>query len=81
MTLTPLYAADKYTYRVLWSEEHQRYVGVCTEFPGLSCQAETPSAALAGISARVADELEGKWKAGEDPPVQIAIRRFKGQVR
>ena len=27
---------DRYTYRVTCSEDDQEYVGLCTEFPGLS---------------------------------------------
>ena len=49
MRTTPLYPAEKYTYRVLWSAEDQQYVGRCTEFPDLCDWATTHDAALAGI--------------------------------
>lgn len=75
--MTPLYAAEKYTYRVLWSEDHQRYVGVCTELPALSYQSTTHAEALAGIIARVAGELEDRRRTGEDLPVPTAIQRFR----
>ncbi len=37
---------DKYTYRVMWSEEDQEYIGLCAEFPSLSWLEEDPIAAL-----------------------------------
>ena len=40
---------DKYTYRVMWSEEDGEYVGLCAEFPSLSWLAKTQKEALAGI--------------------------------
>ena len=27
---------DKFTYRIMWSEEDQEFVGLCAEFPSLS---------------------------------------------
>jgi hypothetical protein len=78
---TPLYPAEKYTYRVLWSEERQRYVGVCSEFPALSYEATTHAGALGGIIARVREELESKTLSKETPPVPTAIRQLKGSAR
>jgi hypothetical protein len=74
MTVTPLYPAEKYTYRVLWSEECQRYIGVCTEFPDLNYEAKTHALALNGVIARVRDELEILRKAGSPIPDPIALR-------
>jgi hypothetical protein len=81
MTLTPIYSTDKYTYRVLWSEDHQRYVGVCSEFSGLSYEAKTHDDALTGIIARVTSEVANKRKAGEEVPVPISIQQLKGAAR
>lgn len=74
MTGTPLYPAVQYTYRVLWSEDDQQYVGVCSEFPAVSYLAKTHAAALEGVIGRVRDVLEDKRKVGEDPPPPKAIR-------
>jgi hypothetical protein len=38
-----------YTYRVIWSEEDQEYVGLCAEFPSLSYLDRNREAALNGI--------------------------------
>lgn len=40
---------NRYTYRVIWSEDDQEYVGLCTGFPSLSWLDESPEAALRGI--------------------------------
>ena len=57
MTVSPLFAADKYTYRLLWSEDQARYVGVCSEFPNLRYEATGKNDALFGIQNRVAEEI------------------------
>jgi hypothetical protein len=41
--------ADKYTYRVIWSEEDREYVGLCAEMPSLSWLDKSQTSALAGI--------------------------------
>ena len=57
--------AEKHTYRVLWSEEDQEFVGLCAEFPSLSWLAPTKAEALRGIAALVGDVLEDKQKIRE----------------
>jgi len=44
---------DKYTYRILWSEEDGEFVGLCAEFPSLSWLAATSEKALKGILTAV----------------------------
>jgi predicted RNase H-like HicB family nuclease len=44
---------DKYTYRVMWSEEDGEYIGLCAEFPSLSWLAKTQEKALSGIRETV----------------------------
>ena len=46
---------DRYTYRVMWSEADEEYVGLCAEFPSLSWLAESPAESLQGIRQVVAD--------------------------
>lgn len=69
---------EHYTYRVTWSADEQEYVGLCTEFPGLSHGDESPEAALTGIrhlvSGVVADMIEKK----ETPPEALADRAYSG---
>jgi hypothetical protein len=40
---------DNYSYRIVWSEEDEEYIGLCDEIPFLSWQAPEPEEALQGI--------------------------------
>jgi len=70
---------DRYTYRIIWSEDDREYVGLCTEFPSLSWLGKTPEAALKGI--REVDEgvIKDMRRAGEEIPQPISSRRFSGK--
>lgn len=41
--------ADRYIYRVVWSEEDQEFVGLCAEMPTMSWLDADRSKALEGI--------------------------------
>jgi predicted HicB family RNase H-like nuclease len=71
---------EKYTYRVMWSEEDQEHVGLCAEFPSLSWLAETPGEALNGIVELVAGVLKDMAKNKEPIPEPLSLRRFKGNI-
>lgn len=73
---TPLFTADKYTYRLLWAEDRQRYLGVCSEFPDLRYEATSTTDALVGIQHRVAEELASLAQSGKPHPEPLAVRRF-----
>ena len=79
--ITPLYPAEKYTYRVVWSEDDQQYVGVCTEFPSLSHLAGSHDDALTGIVEVVRTVLADMRQEKQEPPVPLAVARFKGDAR
>ena len=71
--------ADKYTYRVMWSEEDQEYVGLCSEFPSLSWLKTSPEAALKGVRALVKSTVKDMMGNGEQVPKPIAIKKFSGK--
>lgn len=70
---------DRYSYRVIWSEEDGEYVGLCAEFPSLSWLARSQDAAFAGIRRLVADVLAEMRANGEVLPAPIGSRRFSGK--
>jgi predicted HicB family RNase H-like nuclease len=70
---------DHYTYRVMWSEEDNEYVGLCAEFPSLSWLASSPESALRGIRRVVADVVADMTKKGEAVPAPVASRRYSGK--
>ena len=71
--------SDKYTYRVMWSEEDSEFVGLCAEFPGLSWLAVNPEKALNGIRLMVNECIEDMVKNEEEIPRPISTRQFSGK--
>ena len=72
--------AEKYTYRVIWSEDDQEHVGLCAEFPSLSWLAAEQGEALDGIVKVVRDVLKDMARSGETPPEPLSLREFKGKL-
>ena len=72
-------AADKYTYRVMWSEEDGEHVGMCAELPSLSWLAKTPESALKGIRKVVAQALKDMKKSREKIPEPLSDRKYSGK--
>lgn len=70
---------DRYTYRVMWSDDDGEYVGLCAEFPSLSWLASSPEAALKGIRKVVADVVADLKTNAEPVPEPIATRRYSGK--
>lgn len=70
---------DKYTYRVIWSEEDNEYVGLCAEFPGLSWLAKSPEKAIIGIRDVVTDALADMKKNKESIPEPINTDKYSGK--
>ena len=70
---------DKYAYRVLWSEEDQEYVGLCSEFPSLSWLGSTQEKALKGIKKLVNESVLDMEENGEDIPKAISVRNYSGK--
>lgn len=73
------YRAEHYTYRVMWSEEDDEFVGLCSEFAGLSHLAAKSGDALSGITKLVRHVLEDMQAADETPPLPFSKRQFSGK--
>ena len=71
--------ADKYTYRVTWSEEDAEHVGLCAEFPSLSWLAPSPEAALKGIRQLVSGVVGDMASNGEKIPEPLSTKHFSGK--
>jgi predicted RNase H-like HicB family nuclease len=65
---------DHYTYRVRWLLEDDEYVGLCSEFSGLSWLAKTPESALKGIRNTVADVIEDMKNNKEELLEPVAVK-------
>jgi predicted HicB family RNase H-like nuclease len=73
--------ADRYAYRVIWSEEDQEFVGLCAEMPSLSWLEEDRTKALEGIVQVVKEVLDDMQQNGEQPPVPLSERQYSGELR
>ena len=71
--------SDKYTYRVLWSDEDEEFVGLCAEFPSLSWLASSLEKALKGIRVVVKNSVSDMNQNNEELPVPISTRKFSGK--
>ena len=73
-----LQIADKYTYRVTWSEEDNECVGRCAELPGLSWLAATPEKTLKGIRSTAKKCIKDLIQTGESIPQPITSKKYNG---
>lgn len=71
---------DRYTYRVIWSEEDEMYVGLCAEFGALSHLDDTPEKAFAGIREVVAHAVGLLREDGVAVPEPLSVRRYSGTL-
>lgn len=67
--------AEKYSYRITWSEEDQEFVAVCLEFPSLSWLAKTQTLALKGMVDLVRETLSDMEANHEKAPAPLALGR------
>ena len=72
---------DYYTYRVTWSAEDREYVGLCSEFPGLSWLANNHDQALQGIRELVAEVVADMQHNNEKAPEPYATRTYSGKFQ
>jgi predicted HicB family RNase H-like nuclease len=70
---------DKYSYRVIWSEEDSEYVGLVTEFPSLSWLSKSPEVAFNGIRQLVKEVVVDMLKQNEPLPMPLATKKFSGK--
>lgn len=70
-----------YTYRVIWSEEDQEFVGLCAEFPSLSWLEPDQEAALRGIVSLVKDTVADMARSGETIPAPLALQKYSGKFQ
>ena len=72
--------SDRYTYRVIWSEEDEMYIGLCAEFGLLSHLDDTPEQAFAGIRGLVAFCVDDLRKEAAPVPEPLSTRRYSGTL-
>lgn len=71
---------DRYTYRVIWSEDDREFVGLCAEFPSLSWLSAEREDALRGIVQLVRDTV-ADLDDDEETPLPLTERAYSGELR
>lgn len=71
--------SDHYAYRVTWSPEDEEYIGLCVEFPSLSCLDKSPESALKGIRKTVESVVQDMKDNDEKIPQPIASKNYSGK--
>ncbi len=74
-----IHESDKYTYRVMWSDEDQEFVGLCAELPSLSWLASSAQKSLKGIRDAVKECIADMRANNEDPPAPLSTRKYSGK--
>ncbi len=69
-----------YTYRVMWSDEDNEFVGLCAEFPLLSWLDCDQNKAISGIVDVVAEAVKDMQASGEPIPEPLSDRRYSGKL-
>lgn len=72
--------AEKYTYRIEWSEEDGCHVARCLEFPSLAAHGDTADKALREIETVVSESIRWLQEEGEHVPEPLGLRKFKGNL-
>jgi predicted HicB family RNase H-like nuclease len=70
-----------YTYRVLWSDEDQEFIGMCAEFPSLSWLEEDQVTAFNGIRQLVDDVVKEMEESGDRIPEPLSKKSFSGRFQ
>ncbi len=73
--------AEKYTYRMFWSEQDGEYVGLCAEMPSLSWLAKSDEEAFRGIKKVVRGVLADMAKKGETIPEPLGTKQYSGSFK
>ena len=70
---------DRYTYRVTWSDEDEKLVGLCAEFGLRSHLDDTPGKAFSGIREVVEVAVKASDEAGAPITEPLPPRRYRGR--
>lgn len=71
---------EKYSYRIIWSDDDHEFVGLCAEFPSLSFLNKTQDGAFQGIRKLVGAVIKDLKKHHEPIPEPLAMKQFSGKL-
>ncbi len=71
---------DKYTYNIEWSEENQKHVSTCLEFPLLKAEGTSPEIALSEIKKLIGETVEWIIEKKQQLPEPFYLRKYSKQT-
>ncbi|MDP9311611.1 MAG: type II toxin-antitoxin system HicB family antitoxin [Chloroflexota bacterium] len=71
---------NKYSFSVMWSDEDEEFVALCTEFPGLSGLGETPEEAIAELQVALKLAIETYEAEGWALPEPQVLHEYSGKL-
>jgi predicted HicB family RNase H-like nuclease len=74
-----LQQANRYTYRLAWSEKDDEFIATVVEFPSLSWISESREKALKGLTSLVEEVILDMTREGEEIPEPWDERKFSGK--
>lgn len=74
------FEAEKYTYRIAWSEDDKAQVARYLEFPSSAAHGSTSRDALGEIRSAVSATLDWLAEENELIPEPFGLHQFKGNV-
>lgn len=72
--------AERYTYRIEWSEDDDTHIARCLEFPSLTAHGHTADDALREIRTVVGESLAWIREDGDPVPEPLGVRKYKGNL-
>ena len=75
-----VFAIEKYTYRIEWSEENNAHIARCLEFSSLAAHGTRPDEALRQIEFVVKETVD--WLEEENSPIPqpFGTKKFRGHL-
>lgn len=70
---------DKYSYRVVWSEDDEAFIAHCLEFPSVKAHGSSQEKAIAELRKAVRASIKWMQDEGESVPTPIGASKFSGK--
>lgn len=71
--------ANRYTYRLAWSEKDDEFIATVVEFPSLSWISKSRESALRGLTSLIEEVIKDMAREGAELPEPWDERRFSGK--
>ncbi len=71
---------DKYTYNIQWSEDLNKHISTCLEFPMLNAEGETSEEALREIKKLITEKVEWIIDKKQQVPESVYLKKYNTKM-